>query len=176
MDADDLFHQYDSIRDRLGDVAASSDVFDRQFGSELVKWEQEQYRSFQEKIGGRLFRYRGFVHYTRNRSLIIVTPSPWLLEGQFVYFSEDQETPPEGALVEISGRSIAIPDILQKSGNSIRAITAEAVEEQPIDFLSDITPPLRLRELSGMLFEHVGMAEVSKRVFTQLFVSSPPFQ
>jgi hypothetical protein len=27
-----------------------------------------------------------------------------------------------------------------------------------------------------MLFEHVGMAEASKRVFTQLFISSPPFQ
>lgn len=176
MGADDFLSQYDSIHDRLSDVAAPGDVFDRQFGSELVNWEREQYRRFREKVGGRLYRYQGFVQYTRNKSLIMITPSPWLLEGQFVQFSEDQELPAEGALVEISGRSIAIPDVLQKSGRSIRAITAESVDVQPLDFLSSITPPMRLRELSGMLFEHVGMAEASKRVFTHLFVSSPPFQ
>jgi hypothetical protein len=123
-----------------------------------------------------LFQYRGFVHYTRNKSLISITPSPWLLEGRLVYFFEDQELPPEGALVEIIGRSIAVPDILEKSKKSIRAITAESIEPVKDDFLPEITPPLRLKDLSGMLFEHVGMAEASKRVFAQLFVSSPPFQ
>jgi hypothetical protein len=176
MDMDEFYHKHGSIRDRLGDVISSGDVFDRQFGSELVNWERDLYSNFQERIGGRVFQYRGFVHYTRNMSLISLTPSPWLLEGQFVYFPEDQELPPEGALVEISGRSIAIPHILMKSGERVRAIIAESIELQPVNFLSDIEPPLSLRELSSMLFEHVGMAEASKRVFTQLFISSPPFQ
>jgi hypothetical protein len=174
--SDDLFHQHKLIQDRLGDVVASSGVFDRQFGSEFTQWERNLYRNFQERIGGRLFRYRGFVHYTRNKSLISITPSPWLLEGQLVYFFEDQEVPPEGALIEITGRSIAVPYILEKSKKSIRAITAESIEPAGDEFLSDIEPPLSLKSLSDMLFEHVGMAEASKRVFTQLFVSSPPFQ
>jgi hypothetical protein len=42
-------------------------------------------------------------------------------------------------------------------------------------FTSEITPPMKLRELSNILFEHVGMAEASKRVFARLFVSSPPY-
>jgi hypothetical protein len=93
-----------------------------------------------------------------------------------VYFFENQEVPPDGALVEISGRSIAVPHILEKSKRTIRAITAESIKPVGDEFLSNIAPPLSLKDLSNMLFEHVGMAEASKRVFTQLFVSSPPFQ
>ena len=176
MDIDDFYHKHISTQDRLADVISTGDVFDRQFGSELTRWERDLYSSFKERLGGRVFQYRGFVHYTRNKSLISITPSPWLLEGQFVYFPEDQELPPEGALVEISGRSIAIPHILKDSGERVRAIIAESIELQSVDFLSDIRPPLSLKELSGILFEHVGMTEASKRVFTQLFISSPPFQ
>jgi hypothetical protein len=52
----------------------------------------------------------------------------------------------------------------------------DSLEVLPIDVLSEIEPPLGLRELSSLLFEHVGMAEASKRVFARLFISSPPYE
>ncbi|GAJ24629.1 unnamed protein product, partial [marine sediment metagenome] len=66
--------------------------------------------------------------------------------------------------------------MLERSRVIVRAITADSVEEMPEKFLSEIKHPISLKELSGMLFEQVGMAEASKRVFAQLFISSPPFE
>ena len=176
MEPDDLYQRHGFRGDRLGDVVATTDVFDRQFGSELAAWELELHRGFQERLSGRTMKIRGFVHHTRDSSLILLTPSPWLLEGTFVYIRRDQDLPLDGEFIEVTGRSVAIPRILERSQETVRAITADTVEKLPEEFLSEIIPPISIKELSGMLFEQVGMAEASKRVFAQLFISSPPFE
>ncbi len=175
MNGDDLLRHIDT-GDRLGDVVASSDVYDREFGSEMASWELRFHREFQERISSRLYRLRGFVHHTRDRNIILLSPSPWMHSGQMIYFASDQEQPPDGARVEITGRNISVPRLLERSNESVRAFTVESVEPLPLELMSEIEPPLGLRELSRMLFEHVGMAEASKRVFARLFVSSPPFE
>ena len=176
MKPEDLYQRHGFPGDRLGDTVATTDVFDRQFGSELAAWELELHRGFQERLSGRTLRIRGFVHHTRDSSLILLTPSPWLLEGMFVHFRRDQNLPLDGEFIEVTGRSVAVPRILERSQEIVRAITADAVEMMPEKFLSGIKHPISLKELSSMLFEQVGMAEASKRVFTQLFISSPPFE
>lgn len=176
MKPEDLYQRHGSPGDRLGDTVATTDVFDRQFGSELAAWELELHRGFQERLSGRTLRIRGFVHHTRDSSLILLTPSPWLLEGMFVHFRRDQNLPLDGEFIEVTGTSVAVPRILERSQEIVRAITADAVERLPEKFLSGIKHPVSLKELSSMLFEQVGMAEASKRVFAQLFISSPPFE
>ncbi len=104
MDADELLQKYGSSMDRLYDTVASVDVFERQFGSELTSWERHLHRQFREKISSTRNRYRGFVKYTRDKSLVLVTPSPWLLEGEFVYFGEGVPIPADGSFIEVSGK------------------------------------------------------------------------
>jgi hypothetical protein len=98
------------------------------------------------------------------------------MEGEFIFFDRDQELPPDGAYIEAVGPRIAAPQPLQDSQNVTPAIAAESWNSLSNDYLSNIRPPLSLKELSNLLFEGVGMAEASKRVFARLFVSSPPFQ
>ncbi|MHA1636530.1 MAG: hypothetical protein ACTSUO_06380 [Candidatus Thorarchaeota archaeon] len=176
MDIDEIYNRHGVAIDRLSDTTGSSDVFERQFGAELAEWELKLQRQFQEKISSRLLKYRGFVHYTKDTSLIMLTPSPWLLDGVFIYFRPDQIFPTEGSLVEIIGRSVIAPKQFEQGQEIVRAITAESVETLKIDLLKDITPAVNLKTLSEMLFENVGMAEASKKVFARLFISSPPFQ
>ncbi|TFG32605.1 hypothetical protein EU527_09705 [Candidatus Thorarchaeota archaeon] len=176
MNPDDPLIEHGSEFDRLADASSPSDIFTRQFGTELTKWESHFMHHFSERIGSTRFIYRGFVRHTRDTSLILLTPSPWLMEGEFVYFTKDQVLPHDGAYVEIMGKHVAAPNPLQKQRNILRAIAAESVTEIRIDYTSKITPPLKLKELSDILFERVGMAEASKRVFARLFVSSPPYQ
>jgi hypothetical protein len=108
--------------------------------------------------------------------MILLTPSQWLLEGEFILFREDQPLPPDGAFIEVTGQRIAAPQPLKTSQTTTRAYTAESYETLPVDFLSDLRPPSSLKDISNLLFEHVGMAEASKRVFARLFVSSPPYE
>ena len=176
MDVDELLEKHGSAMDRLADTVSSSDVFERQFGAEFTSWELKLHQQFQEKVSSRLFRYQGFVHYTKDTSLILLSPSPWLLEGIYVYFKPDQPFPAEGSMVEIMGQSIAVPRLLMQGKGVVRAITADSVNDMPFDLVSTISPSLNLKGLSNILFENVGMAEASKRVFARLFVSSPPFQ
>ena len=176
MDPEDLLAEHGSAFDRLADASSSSDIFSRQFGAELAKWEFAFLQRFSERLRGQRFLYRGFVRHTSDTSLILLTPSPWLLEGEFVFFERDQNMPDDGAYVEVTGRRVAAPSVLQQSQTVLRAITAESCQELSIDISSQIAPPLTLAELSRMLFERVGMAEASKRVFARLFVSSPPYQ
>lgn len=176
MDRNDLLIEHGSDFDRLADASSSSDVFSRQFGTELTKWESQFMKRFSEHITRSKYLYRGFVHHTKDTSLILVTPSPWLLEGEFVYFARDQLIPDDGSYVEIIGKHIAAPNPLQEKRNVVRAVAAESVDTIQMDYTSGISPPLKLGELSNILFERVGMAEASKRVFARLFVSSPPYQ
>ncbi len=176
MDPDDLLIEHGSEFDRLADASSSSDIFTRQYGTELTKWESAFMQQFSERLSRSKYLFRGFVRHTRDTSLILLTPSPWLMEGEFVYFNRDQTLPDDGDYVEIIGRHIAAPNPLQETKNIIRAITAESVNSKEIDYTSQISPPMKLKELSNLLFEHVGMAEASKRVFARLFVSSPPYQ
>ena len=176
MDSEDLLTEYGSEFDRLADAASSTDVFSRQFGAELTKWEYAFMRQFSQRISGQKFRYRGFVKHTRNTSVILLTPSPWLMEGEFVIIGREQKLPEDGAYMEITGKRVVVPSLLQQSKVVQRALTADSVETLPMDFTTEITPPMKLRELSNLLFEQVGMAEASKRVFARLFVSSPPYQ
>ena len=165
MDSKDLLAEHGSEFDRLADAASSTDVFSRQFGTELTKWEYTFMRQFSHRISGQKFRYRGFVKHTRNTSVILLTPSPWLMEGEFVVIARDQNLPEDGAYVEITGKRVVVPSLLQQTKVVQRALTADTVEILPMDFTTDITPPMKLRELSNLLFEQVGMAEASKRVF-----------
>jgi hypothetical protein len=176
MDPDDFFIAHGSEFDRLADASSPSDIFNRQYGTELARWESELLRQFSERLHGQKFRYRGFVRHTRDTSIILLTPSPWLFEGEFVFFENVQAIPDDGAYIEVIGKRIAVPRMLQQSNTILRAIDAESFQEFSIDFTSQITPPLSLKELSNLLFERVGMAEASKRVFARLFVSSPPFE
>ena len=162
--------------DRLIDSVGYRDVFDRESGAELAGWELRLQKEFCERVSGRMYRYRGFVHHTRQVSLIMLTPSPWLLGGVFVYLHQGQEMPSDGAFVEVAGRTIAVPTDLQRSQNLVRAITAESLNVLSTETPPGISPPLTLKDLSDMLFEHVGMAEASKGAFARLFVSSPPYQ
>ncbi|MGY5860359.1 MAG: hypothetical protein RTU63_13395 [Candidatus Thorarchaeota archaeon] len=176
MDSEDLLAEHGAEFDRLADTASSTDVFSRQFGAELTKWESTFMRQFSQRISGQKSRFRGFVKHTRNTSVILLTPSPWLMEGEFVVIGRDQKLPEDGSYVEITGKRVAIPSVLQETNVVQRAYTADSVEILPMDFTAEITPPMKLRELSNLLFERVGMAEASKRVFARLFVSSPPYQ
>ncbi|MGY5871664.1 MAG: hypothetical protein RTV72_05435 [Candidatus Thorarchaeota archaeon] len=176
MDSEDLLVKHGSEFDRLADAASSTDVFSRQFGTELTKWESTFMRQFSQRVSGQKFLYRGFVRHTRDSSVILLTPSPWLMEGEFVVFGREQKMPDDGAYVEITGKRVAVPSILQETKVVQRALSADSCEVLPMEFTAEITPPMKLRELSSMLFEQVGMAEASKRVFARLFVSSPPYQ
>ncbi|KXH73369.1 MAG: hypothetical protein AM326_10705 [Candidatus Thorarchaeota archaeon SMTZ-45] len=176
MDIEELFRRHGSNHDRLADATSISDLYTRQYGTELAQWESQLLKQFREKETARLYRYHGFVHHTRDTSLVLLTPSPWLMDGEFIFFERDQELPPDGAFIEVVGSRVAAPRPLQESNLIIRAIAAETWSARPIDFISDIRPPLRLNEISEILFEHVGMSEASKRVFARLFVSSPPYQ
>ena len=175
MDPEDLLVRHGSEFDRLADAASSTDVFSRQFGTELTKWEYTFMQQFSHRISGQKFRYRGFVKHTRNTSVVLLTPSPWLMEGEFVVFGRDQILPEDGSYIEITGKRVAVPSILQETRVVQRALTADSCEVLPMDFTAEIAPPMKLRELSNLLFEQVGMAEASKRVFARLFVSSPPY-
>ena len=176
MDSDDLLLEYGSEFDRLADTSSSSDIFTRQYGSEFTKWESLFMKQFSEHISSTKKLYRGFVHHTRDTSLILLTPSPWLMEGEFVFFSRGQSVPDDGEYVEIAGKHVAAPNPLQQNEKIVRALAAESIDKVSIDYASTITPPMSLKELSNLLFEHVGMAEASKRVFARLFVSSPPYR
>ena len=59
MDPEDLLVEHGSEFDRLADVASSTDVFSRQFGTELTKWESTFMRQFSQRISGQKFLYRG---------------------------------------------------------------------------------------------------------------------
>ena len=98
------------------------------------------------------------------------------MEGEFVVFSRAQKIPADGAYIEVTGKRVVVPSLLQHFKIVQRALTADTCEELPMDFTAEIEPPMKLQELSNMLFEQVGMAEASKRVFARLFVSSPPYQ
>ncbi|MBN2230331.1 MAG: hypothetical protein JW779_12150 [Candidatus Thorarchaeota archaeon] len=174
MDADELLEKYGSKIDRLYDTVASADVFERQFGAELTSWELQFQRQFRVQKQGRSLHYQGFVHYTRDPSIILLSPSPWLIDGVFIHFQQSIDMPPDGSYVAVSGPSIAIPRILERTQKLVRAINAENVELVSHDLTSQVSAPPRLRDLTSMLFENVGMANASKRVFSQLYVSSPP--
>jgi hypothetical protein len=176
MDLEDWLMEHGSAFDRLADASSPSDLFNRQFGTELAKWESGFLQHFSEHGRGTKFLFRGFVRHTRDTSLILLTPSPWLLEGEFIFFEREQTIPADGAYIEVIGKRVAAPSMLQQSNTVLRAISAESYQELPMDYTSQITPPLSLKELSNILFERVGMAEASKRVFARLFISSPPFQ
>ncbi len=174
MDADDLLRKHGGAIDRLYDTVAPADVFDRQYGAELASWELNLQRNFEEGGHGRWKRYNGFVHYTRDPSVILLSPSPWMLEGVFIHFQEETSIPSEGAYVAISGPNVIIPRILERSQVQIRAVSVREIEVLTHDIPSFVSAPPRLRDLTGMLFENVGMAQASKRVFAELYISSPP--
>lgn len=176
MDAEELLAKYVESSDRLADTVSSSDVFTRQFGSELTNWEKALVDDFRTRLSSHRFQYRGFVRHTRDPSTILLTPSPWLLEGELVFFPADLKIPSDGARVEVTGRRIASPYHLKRFSEVKQAIGVEEYNEIPFEIASLVSPPMSLRELSSILFEHVGMAEASKRVFALLFVSSPPYQ
>ena len=175
MDVEELFRRHGSERDQLADATSVSDLYTRQYGAELARWEFQLLQQFKEQETTRFYRYRGFVHHTRDTSLILLTPSPWLMEGEFIFFDRDLEFPPDGAYIEVVGSRVAAPRPLQESQTVTRAIAAETWSALSVDFLSAIRPPMGLKDLSNLLFEHVGMGEASKRVFARLFISSPPF-
>lgn len=175
MDVEELFRRHGSERDQLADATSVSDLYSRQYGAELAQWEAQLLQQFREKETARLFRYRGFVHHTRDTTLVLLTPSPWLMEGEFVFFSTDQELPPDGAYIDVVGSRVAAPRPLQETQTITQAIAAESWNEMSVDFLSEMRPPMKLKELSNILFENVGMGEASKRVFARLFISSPPY-
>ena len=76
MRAEDIYNLLDKSEDRLSDVSAASDVFNRQFGSELASWELKLQQQFKQRISGARYRYHGFVRYTSDRFRILLTPSP----------------------------------------------------------------------------------------------------
>ena len=176
MDVEELLKRYGSQRDQLADAMSDSDLYSRQYGTELARWEAMLLHDFHEKETGRLIRLRGFVHHTRDSTLVLLTPSPWLMEGEFVFFSQDQELPSDGSYIEVIGPRITAPQLLQGTPKITPAVSSESWTSLSMDFLTNIRPPLSLKGLSKILFEHVGMAEASKRVFARLFVSSPPYQ
>ena len=176
MSVEDIYNLLDKSEDRLSDVSVASDVFNRQFGSELARWELRLQQQFKHRLSGARYHYHGFVRYTSDKFRILLTPSPWLVEGIFVQLPDDVEPPNEGARIEVTGKRVAFPDYLQRNKPSPAAILADSFEQSTEDYLADIHPPMNLKGLSRLLFENVGMAEASKQVFARLFVSSPPFQ
>ena len=148
MDADELLEKYGSKVDRLYDSVASSDVFERQFGTELSAWEMQLQQQFKQRIASSRFRYQGFVKYTRDKSLILVTPSPWLLEGEFVYLGEGISYPEDGAFVEVSGPNVVVPRLLEGKQQTVRAVHAEVIETNPHDITSMVTRPPSLKPSS----------------------------
>ncbi|MFW9910042.1 MAG: hypothetical protein ACFFEF_15905 [Candidatus Thorarchaeota archaeon] len=174
MDIDELLRKYGESVDRLSDTVGSADVFERQFGSELAAWEKELHEQFRERLTSRTSCYRGFVRYTQDPYIILLTPSPWLLEGVFVYIGENMSYPQDGARIEVTGFNGIIPRLLETEQTTMRAIIAQNIETLEHSISSIISSPPKLSELSRMIFENVGMAEASKRVFSQLYVSSPP--
>ncbi len=176
MDSDDLFTRAGSTGDRLGDTLGTSDLFGRQFGAELAGWELRLQERFCEPLPGRQYIHRGFVHHTRNNSILLLTPSPWLLSGVFLCLREDMEPPPDGAFIETTDRRIALPLYGHTSNTEfVEAYLVDSLREQRLDVIHDVSPPLSLNDLTRLLFEDVGMAEASKGVFARLFVSSPPY-
>ncbi|MHA2026146.1 MAG: hypothetical protein ACW98U_09615 [Candidatus Thorarchaeota archaeon] len=173
---EDLFERLGSKHDRLADAVSVSDLYSRQFGTELTQWESRLLQDFSERVTRQLYRYQGFVHHTRDKSMVLLTPSQWMLEGEFILFRDDQEIPADGAFIQVVGKRVAVPQPLRSSQTTTRALTAESFEVLPTDFLKEIRPPSTLKDISSLLFEHVGMAEASKRVFARLFVSSPPYE
>ncbi len=176
MDAEDLLAKYITPSDRLADAVSSSDVFARQFGTELTAWEKALLQDFRTRISPRTLQFRGFVRHTRDPSTVLLTPSPWLLDGELLFFPAGTGIPNDGARVEVVGKRVASPYHLQRSSEFREAIAVEECNEIGFDLASLVSPPMPLKDLSGLLFEHVGMAEASKRVFARLFVSSPPYQ
>ncbi len=174
MDAEELVRKHGSKIDRLFDTVASVDVFQRQFGAELTSWELKFQREFSERKTSISSTYKGFVHHTKTPLTILLTPSPWMLEGIFVYFTHEADIPPDGAFIRVKGSSIALPYLLQRNQGVVKTIHAQEFEQQELDMTSEITTPPRLKELSALLFEHVGMPNVSKKIFSHLYVSSPP--
>jgi len=174
MDQEDIFARLEERTDPLGDVAAASDVFTRQYGSELAGWELRFLKEFKEPTLGKRHVYRGFARHTRDISLVLLAPSPWLLEGVFIQLPPGMEPPPDGAWIEVVGRSAVVSSVLERTGRFLKALLAESYEMSTSEIYSVIEPPLSLKQLSTLLFENVGMAEASKRVFTLLFASSPP--
>jgi hypothetical protein len=172
---EELYERLGARRDRLADAVSASDLYSRQYGTEFTQWESQLLREFSERVSRQHYRYRGFVHHTRDKSMVLLTPSQWLLEGEYIFFREDQTIPSDGAYVEVVGNRITAPQTL-RSEFTTRAFTAESCESLSVDFLADIRPPSNLKDISNLLFEHVGMAEASKRVFARLFVSSPPYE
>ena len=61
MDSEDLLRQHGAEFDRLSDATSSTDVFSRQYGTELTKWESAFLQQFSEHLKGQKFRHRGFV-------------------------------------------------------------------------------------------------------------------
>jgi len=176
MDLNDILLRHGFRHDRLSDTSGRSDVFERQFGAELAGWELTLHRGFCERVGGQRYHYRGFVHHTNVASMVMLTPSPWLIEGVFVVLADLKQVPSDGSFADVTGRTIAAPSPEYHSRSAVRAVLADSIETEPIDLLNMVTPPMNLKELSDMLFEHVGMAEASKRVFARLFASSPAYQ
>ena len=176
MGLEELLGKLDAERDPMGDVEGTRDVFERQYGAELARWELDLLSKFRER-SPRTHQYihRGFVHHTKEPSLIVLAPSPWLIDGVLIYVPLDKELPEDGSFVEVTGHRVAAPSILATKQSAVEAFIAESVEVQRLDFVKTISPSLDLKQLSGMLFEHVGMGEPSKRVFARLFVSSPPY-
>jgi hypothetical protein len=175
MDAEDLLQKFTRQQDRLSDVVGPSDVFDRQFGAEFTSWELEFQRQFSERLSGGRVKHRGFVHYTRNTSLFLISHSPWILDGVFVQLPEGLEIPPEGSRVEVTGRNILLSSFLERHKKE-KAVLADSIVSLKSDYLESMERPLNIRQMSALLFDHVGMAVASKRVFSQLFLSSPPFE
>ncbi len=88
------------------------------------------------------------------------------------------EPPPDGAFIETVDRRIALPLYGRSSSGTpefVETYLVESLKEQRIDLIHEMSPPLNLNELTRLLFEDVGMSEVSKGVFARLFVSSPPY-
>ncbi|UCH04748.1 MAG: hypothetical protein JSW05_00895, partial [Candidatus Thorarchaeota archaeon] len=174
MDKEAILAHLERRNDPLGDVAAASDVFTRQYGSELAGWELRFLKEFNEPTPGKRHVYRGFARHTHDESLVLLAPTPWLLEGVFVQLPLGMEPPPDCAYVELVGRSVVVSSVLERTGRFLKALLAESCEVSTSEVYSIIEPPLSLKQLSNLLFENVGMAEASKRVFALLFASSPP--
>ncbi len=175
MSEDDLYH-HSTMFDRLADVAVPSPLFDREYGAQLTEWELRLHREFMERVTARTYRIHGFVHFTRSKQFFLVAPSPWTHNGVFVYVPDAIEPPPDGVRIELIARRIANPRLLERSDTTVRAFALEEWHPAPLDILHDVDPPMSLAGLSRLLFEFVGMAEASKRVFARLFISSPPFE
>ncbi len=168
-----LVSKYSRTGDRLADTSAPSDVFDREFGAQMTAWELQCIRRFREHLSGRRYVYRGFVHHTRVSTQVLLSPSPWILDGVIALLPEGVGPPPEAEMVEVVGRRVAVPGVTRK--DMVAAVMVEDIRVLGDRPLAGVRAPLGMPEISEMLFEHVGMPENSKQVFTRLFISSPPY-